>query len=123
MSKKFKLRYERGEVGWASRLSEDTASIENVPMSSSVNFKDVVKFKMDSDGMPIVSRVLRRKYPVHVGLKYPVASFKKLTKALKSAGCVSEGVVDGTMVVAGPRGCNPVEVAHEAGVAVWLRRL
>ena len=62
-----KIRYCKGEVGWAFKIpNTDLAIVNNVSFLNEVHFGDVVRLRQDPDGSPAVDDVVLRQYPQQV---------------------------------------------------------
>ncbi len=93
-----RIRFDKGETGWAEVLGDGKYRIDNVPLANDLNIDDVVTCEKGEDGFLSVVDVLERKYPLKTAVKYEKEEqYHQLREKVKAAGCKIEGMI-------GPRG-------------------
>ena len=63
MGEMVKIRYAKGEKGWAEELGDGKYRIDNIPLTDRLNIDDLVRCRLNDDGELVVSRRLKRRYP------------------------------------------------------------
>jgi hypothetical protein len=107
-----KIRYARGETGWAEDLGNGQYRIDNIPLTDRLNIDDLVRCRVNDDGELVVSRRLKRRYPEKTAVRYERAEqYRLLRQKVLAAGAKIEGMV-------GPQRGRPgiALVAHGYGV-------
>lgn len=114
-----RIRYGKGETGWAKKLEGNRAVVTNVPLEPDLMPYDVVILKKVSDDLPNIARVEWRAFDRKTGIKYPKPyqeNYKKIAKALRDVGLVAEGFTGGSMGVAHGNEVDLQEVLQDAGI-------
>lgn len=94
-----RVYFDDAESGWATPLPHGRARIENIPMAADLNLHDVVKLVPNPEAphMPLIGRVLERKYPYKAALEYyRPEEYKELWHLFDSAGGAIEGMIEAT---------------------------
>lgn len=109
---------------WARPISEDTAKINNVPFfTKAFSLGDLVRFDRNFKVTEVLERGARTVELIYDadGNKAEVTQrFRKLATHLRSHEIHVEGMVEGLLVMAVPRGIDHeqlVKIADESGVA------
>jgi hypothetical protein len=108
MGEMVKIRYAKGETGWAEDLGGGKYRIDNIPLTDRLNIDDLVRCRCNDDGELVVSRRLKRPYPEKTAVRYERADqYRLLRQKVLAAGAKIEGMV-------GPQGGRPgiALVAH-----------
>jgi hypothetical protein len=118
-----KIRYTKGETGWAEHLGGNRFRLDNIPLAGRLNFDDVVLCRRNDDGELQVRKVLRRRYPCKTAFRYDtVEQYHAVRRRAKEAGAQTEsffGPHDGEpgfALCAHNHDFDPLEAAREAGV-------
>jgi hypothetical protein len=122
-SPKIKLRYCRGERGWASDIGDGLAIIDNIPaMTQRIGIWDVVRV-IDDNGDPAAGEVVWRAYDATSWVNYPCetedqarAWYKSLREAVTKYGLCVEGMVPGIAAVEHGKDVVLREILHAEGV-------
>ena len=128
MSRKklIKVRFDRGETGWAENLGHSTVRVANIPLTKRYNIDDVVELKppASEDDWPRLGQVLQRRYAKKSSVSYPAPhqkNYTSLRKAFTKRGCKIEGMIEGWALVAHDRGVDLEALAQSAGVRVKVK--
>jgi hypothetical protein len=70
MGEVVKIRYAKGETGWAEAMGDGTYRIDNIPLTDRLNIDDLVRCRLNDEGELIVSRRLKRRYPEKTAIRY-----------------------------------------------------
>jgi hypothetical protein len=123
MGKMVKIRYAKGETGWAEEMDDGTFRIDNIPLTNRLNIDDLVRCRWNDAGEFVVSRRLRRRYPEKTAIRYEEEEqYRLLREKVLEAGAKIEGMIGphgakpGLALVAHDYDFNPVEAAREVGI-------
>jgi hypothetical protein len=123
-----RIRYSKGETGWAYELPNGHYQIDNLPLASHLNIGDIVKCREEPDELPIVTKLITRGLPCKSAVAYQtVEQFYKFIKVAKEAGCKCEGLVgpsakgcsgdkNGIIIVAHKEDFDPFAEASKLGI-------
>jgi hypothetical protein len=120
-----RMRYGKGETGWAIDLGDDRAVIANTPFEPRLCYKDVVEKDPPSDCSccPTAGKVLWRYYARKTVVKYPApdketakVNFNEISKACKDAGLGIEGYVEGHCGVNHHEDTDLIAIFEKAGI-------
>lgn len=120
---KIKLRYCRGERGWASDIGDGLAIIDNIPaMTQRIGILDVVRV-IDDHGDPAAGEVVWRAYDGTSWVNYPCESddqarawYKSFREAVTKYGMCVEGCVPGIAAVEHGKDVVIRDILHTEGV-------
>ena len=123
MGEMVKIRYARGETGWAEDLGDGQYRIDNIPLTDRLNIDDLVRCRVNDDGELVVSRRLQRRYPEKTAVRYERAEqYRLLRQKVLAAGAKIEGMLGpqggrpGIALVAHGSDFDPVAAAREVGI-------
>ena len=123
MGEMVKIRYARGETGWAEDLGNGQYRIDNIPLTDRLNIDDLVRCRVNDDGELVVSRRLKRRYPEKTAVRYERAEqYRLLRQKVLAAGAKIEGMLGpqggrpGIALVAHGSDFDPVAAAREVGI-------
>jgi hypothetical protein len=123
MGSMVRIRYAKGETGWAEEMGDGKYRIDNIPLTDRLNIDDLVRCRFNDDGELVVSRRLKRRYPEKTAIRYERAKqYRLLQQKVLKAGCKMEGMIGpergkpGLAIVAHGYDFDPVEVAREVGI-------
>src|SRR5215471_11049731 len=123
MGEMVKIRYARGETGWAEDLGNGQYRIDNIPLTDRLNIDDLVRCRVNDDGELVVSRRLKRRYPEKTAVRYERAEqYRSLRQKVLAAGAKIEGMLGpqggrpGIALVAHGSDFDPVAAAREVGI-------
>jgi hypothetical protein len=123
MGEMVKIRYARGETGWAEDLGDGQYRIDNIPLTDRLNIDDLVRCRVNDDGELVVSRRLQRRYPEKTAVRYERAEqYRLLRQKVLAAGAKIEGMLGpqggrpGIALVAHGYDFDPVQAAREVGI-------
>jgi len=118
-----RIRYDKGETGWAKALGNGRFMIANIPLANDLNIDDVVTLEDGNDGFLKVTDVLERRYPYKTVIKYEETSqYREICDKALEAGCKAEGLVGpsagkpGICVVAHDDNINLKQIVEEIGI-------
>src|SRR5438309_11772900 len=70
VGKMVKIRYARGETGWAEEMGNGTYRIDNVPLTDRLNIDDLVRCRRNEAGELVVRGRVKRRYPEKTAIRY-----------------------------------------------------
>jgi len=90
----FKIRFDKGETGWAELAGPGRAKILNIPCADGLNIHDVVALIPAKDGdFPSAGEVLHREYDHKAVVELRSdAELQSMWEIMKSLGGVGEGM-------------------------------
>ena len=123
MGKMVKVRYAKGETGWAEEMGNGTYRIDNIPLTDRLNIDDVVRCRRNEAGELVVRRRVKRRYPEKTAIRYEQEEqYGLLREKVLEAGAKIEGLMGpqggepGLALVAHDYDFDPVEAAREVGI-------
>ena len=118
-----KIRYGKGETGWAEDRGGGQYRIDNIPLTDRLNIGDLVRCRLNDEGELAVSRRLKRRSPEKTAVRYERAEqYRLLRRKVLAAGGKIEGMLGpqgdrpGIAPVAHGSDLDPVAAAREVGV-------
>lgn len=118
-----RIRYSKGETGWAFKLPDGRYQINNLPLEGNLNIDDIVECREESNELPIVNKVITEGYPVKSAVAYQtVEQYKEFCKLARGRGCKTEGLIspngksDGIVIVAHQYDFDPFKEAEGLGI-------
>lgn len=126
--KSCRIRFDKGETGWALKLPDGTYRINNLPLNDGLNIDDIVECSAESNELPIVKRIITHGMPCKSAVSYQTTEqFYAFVKLVKDAGCKCVGLIgpcmqgqsgskDGIVIVAHKSDFDPFEVARTLGI-------
>jgi hypothetical protein len=123
MGKMVKIRYAKGETGWAEEMGGGKYRIDNIPLTDRLNIDDLVRCRLNNDGELVVSHRLRRHYQEKTAIRYErEEQYHLLREKVLEAGAKIEGMIGpedgrpGIALVAHDYEFDPMEAAREVGI-------
>ena len=97
-----------GESFWATKLTEDTAQVDNILLNCDIGFKDIVKFNPKNN--KVTSILIKKTHTL--GINYSIdgdvkEAYKKVYNHFEGRGIPIEGMVAGMALIS-----IPVELAE-----------
>jgi len=118
-----RIRFSKGETGWAIKLPNGYYRINNLPFSGDLNIDDIVKCREESNELPIVVKIITEAFPCKSAVAYQtVVQFQALCKIARERGCKTEGVIGpkddnhGIVIIAHKKDFDPFTIASELGI-------